>query len=337
MRVLGSGRHALTSCAAVAMLAGCGGSQPPIGGPGAIPQPSAIAAHADRGESWMKPEAEKVKELLYVSTGNDVYVFNYRTHALVGMLTGFGAAEGACVDAKGDVWFAEAGAAVEYAHGGTEPVASLSTNGYGYGCAVSPRGDLAVANTYPVSGSGLGDVQVWHGGSGTPFTYYSRRCGMPKPPGYDSQGNLYFESPPHDVCRLARGANHLQRVSFDQELDSPQGVQWDGAHLTLAVTGYRSTTVTAIYRVRELPSGDLKSIGTTVLEDQCGNNNVYQPFIVGEKNTPVNEKQGAAVVGVNSTCTQPIDFWAYAKGGEPTYAITNGPSNPQGLAVSIAP
>ena len=53
--------------------------------------------------------------------------------------------------------------------------------------------------------------------------------------------------------------------------------------------------MTAIYRVRELPSGDLKSIGTTVLEDQCGNNNVYQPFIVGEKNTPVNEKQGAAV------------------------------------------
>ena len=53
--------------------------------------------------------------------------------------------------------------------------------------------------------------------------------------------------------------------------------------LTLAVTGYRSTTVTAITASRELPSGDLKSIGTTVLEDQCGNNNVYQPFIVGEQ------------------------------------------------------
>jgi hypothetical protein len=31
------------------MLAGCGGSQPPIGVPGATTQTSALAAHADRG------------------------------------------------------------------------------------------------------------------------------------------------------------------------------------------------------------------------------------------------------------------------------------------------
>jgi hypothetical protein len=38
---------------AAAMLAGCGGSQPPIGGLGAMPQTSAIATHAERGKSWM--------------------------------------------------------------------------------------------------------------------------------------------------------------------------------------------------------------------------------------------------------------------------------------------
>ena len=41
--------NALRSCAAAAMLAGCGGSQPLIGAPGAVSQTSANAMHADRG------------------------------------------------------------------------------------------------------------------------------------------------------------------------------------------------------------------------------------------------------------------------------------------------
>jgi hypothetical protein len=57
MKSLDFGSCALICSATVAMLAGCGGSQPPIGAPGAIPQTSAIAAHAERGKSWMLPEA----------------------------------------------------------------------------------------------------------------------------------------------------------------------------------------------------------------------------------------------------------------------------------------
>src|SRR6202034_4074319 len=59
-------RYALSGCAAIAMLAGCGGSQPPTGAPGAMPQTSAMATHADRGKSWMLPEAKR-KDLLYVA------------------------------------------------------------------------------------------------------------------------------------------------------------------------------------------------------------------------------------------------------------------------------
>jgi uncharacterized repeat protein (TIGR03803 family) len=36
-------RHAVSVCAALVMLAACGGSQPPIGAPGTMPQPSTIA------------------------------------------------------------------------------------------------------------------------------------------------------------------------------------------------------------------------------------------------------------------------------------------------------
>ncbi len=40
-------RYALSSCAAAAMLAGCGGSQLPVRPPGATPQGRAMAARAN--------------------------------------------------------------------------------------------------------------------------------------------------------------------------------------------------------------------------------------------------------------------------------------------------
>lgn len=48
MKTLGRITHALFSCAAVALIAACGGSQPPIGAPGAMPESRAIATHAER-------------------------------------------------------------------------------------------------------------------------------------------------------------------------------------------------------------------------------------------------------------------------------------------------
>lgn len=293
----------------------------------------------------MAPGAKNVRELLYVSdvATNSVYVYNYRTQTLVGTLTGFLLPEGACVNARGDVWIVEEGSAVEYAHGGSSAIKTLTTNGYGAGCAVSPDGDLAVANTRPLSGSGSGDIQLWHhDGSGPGATYYNRECGRPRPPGYDKSGNLYVASPAFyvrhsEVCLLAVGAPKLKRIHFNSELDNPQSAQWDGTHLTLADAHFSGKGTTSIYRVKELASGDLRLLGTTVLSDPCGQNNVGQPFIVAAKNTPVNHERGTAVVGVNSACNHPIDYWPYPVGGDPTSSITDGPSNPQGVAVSIAP
>jgi hypothetical protein len=63
MKSLEFSRFALSVGAAAALLAGCGGSQPPIGAPGVMPQTSATTQHASRGKSWMLPEAQKVKRL----------------------------------------------------------------------------------------------------------------------------------------------------------------------------------------------------------------------------------------------------------------------------------
>jgi hypothetical protein len=100
--------HELRIGAAAVLLTGCGGSQPPIGAPGAMLQSHAIATHAPRGGSWMLPEA-KSEDLLYVSEVGTVTVYSYPQGKLEGKLRGFFDATGECVDAKGDVYIADNG------------------------------------------------------------------------------------------------------------------------------------------------------------------------------------------------------------------------------------
>ena len=108
MNSIDLGGYALSSCLAAAILAGCGGSQPPIGAPGAMLQSRAIPTQTAHGGSWMLPEA-KGEDLLYVaSSRSDQYsvsVFSYRSGKLVGQLKGFSDyVSGLCSDSAGDVF-----------------------------------------------------------------------------------------------------------------------------------------------------------------------------------------------------------------------------------------
>jgi hypothetical protein len=60
MKSLDFGRYALCSCVAAAMLIGCGGSQPPIGVSGVMPQSSQPAQAGPRGPSWIEPGTSRV-------------------------------------------------------------------------------------------------------------------------------------------------------------------------------------------------------------------------------------------------------------------------------------
>jgi hypothetical protein len=147
------------------LLAGCGGSQPPIGAPGAMPQSRAVATHADRGKSWMLPEAKK-SDLLYVTNGDyGVLVYAYPRVRLVGTLSGFEGLDGLCADKAGDIFIPSAGLAeiFEYAHGGTSPIATLSDqDGEAHACSVDPTtGNLAVTNIDSLSGSGGGNIAIY--------------------------------------------------------------------------------------------------------------------------------------------------------------------------------
>ena len=259
-------------------------------------------------------------------------------------LKGFSAPYGECVDARGNTWIANFSGetVIEYARGGTLPIATLNTNGYSIGCAVSPDGDLAVAN---FSGAnGVGNIQVFKNASGAPTEYSNQEDHYFWPPGYDDKGNLFVEAQTYnggvDVAELTAGSSSLESVSVNQTIYYPGSVMWDGRYITLTdqdAGGNPSIPATTIYQMSEKRSGSLTVAGSTSLKDDCNGTqvDVVQPFIAGRKNTPVNTKQGDLVIGGNLSCSNRVDAWRYPAGGQPIAMASPVPSYALGQALSV--
>ena len=348
MRNVDFSRNALTSCVAAAMLAGCGGSQPPIGAPGAMPQPSALATHADRGKSWMKG-ASSSQDLLYVSSTNgNVYVYTYPQGKLTGTLTGLLGPIGECVDSAGDVFIVAAANAsyetstiYEYAHGGTTPIATLSDQGAGFGCAVDAgTGNLAVANISDQenpNNPGYGDVAVYAGAQGSATMYYSSAySSFGDFPGYDNKSNFYVvaESPQnHDqeLVRLSNGSGSFEAIRLKEKVSSGYRfwptVQWDGKHTTVSSDSAqgRQRSDVSVYRL-SISRRHATAIGTTKL-DSPRNLHGSQSWI--QSNTIVGTYYYKGYANVAS--------WQYPNGGEPRSTIKKiTTASLLGLAISSA-
>jgi hypothetical protein len=313
------------SIAAAAMLAGCGGSQPPIGQPGAVPQTFVTTAYGERGGSWMLPEAAAKKSILvYVAEMHrrGVFVYDYKSGKRVGALTGLHDPAGECVDAKGDVYVTEfgSGEVTEYAHGGTLPIKKWTTNGNAFGCSVDKMNDLAVADSY--TNSGPGQIEIFPKGGSKGRTYADPRvCYEIWPPGYDDNGDLIAECGLNGVAIVAvlHGASRLVRLSYSGLIQQPGGVIWDGKYITLTDHIASPNGPTIIVQAT-LSDKALTKVGETVLTDNCNSEDyaeIVAPFIVGKKNTPVNTSQGTAVLGADVDCNNTVGVWHYPKGGEP--------------------
>ncbi|MGC1987046.1 MAG: hypothetical protein WA668_16800 [Candidatus Cybelea sp.] len=156
---------ALSVGALVALLAGCGGSQPPIGAPGAMPQRAAVAAYAKKSTSGKLLYASETEE-------SEVLVFSYPQGGLVETLTGFSEPPWfICSDGAGNIFvpttdLKSPGHIYEFAHGGSQPIETLTDPGPGYAtsCSVDPTtGNLAVANQ--------SNVAIYPEGQGIPTIY----------------------------------------------------------------------------------------------------------------------------------------------------------------------
>ena len=338
MKVSGISRDALCASMIIAMLTGCGGSQPPIGEPGvasgtAAQQTSnarsfrlpfalrniAGVTQRDRGESWMLPEA-KSEDLLYITNSFTVTVYSYPKAKLVGTLRGFYRPVGECSDKAGDVFIANEDTFVEYKHGGKKPIQTLTFAGYGAGsCGVDPTtGNLA---TTWDDGDSNGYVAVYQRASGTP-TLYTNGNMLFNFCGYDNAGNLFVDGEDYPglvfaFAELPKGGDTLSTITLNQSFEYAGAVQWDGKYVAVG-----DDEAQMIYRFTISGStGRLE--GTVGLGDA---EYMYQWWIEGKR-----------VVGSREIQPDVTWYWKYPAGGMPIKTLTpKGIGAPFGATISKA-
>jgi hypothetical protein len=340
MKLWGSRGYVLSTSVALA-LAGCDGSQAPIGAPGAVPQSRAIDTHAARARSWMLREA-KGDDLVYVSASSgDVYIYSYPGLKEVGTITGLNANNtfGECSDNKGDVFVAtnsaqRTGTIVEFTHGGTEPIAELSDPGYAWGCSVDPMtGNLAVSNYSDASnpsGGGSGDLAVYANAQGPPTMYYSTSIASLWYCGYDDGGNLFADGKggsPGLFFELAKGSSSITEIALSGvTIAAPGAVQWDGKQMTLATDPYKPGPG-VVYRLT-LSGSSGTAVGTTELRSTKNRHGDTQSWI-----------QSHSILGINygNFSKSDVGSWKYPAGGKPLKSSSMVGDQLVGLTVSVAP
>jgi hypothetical protein len=321
MRISDFSRCAFGICATLTMLAGCGGSRPPIGAPGAMPQSRAIAQHAKRGGSWMLPEAKR-RDLLYVALGNGVNVYTYPRGNLLGSL-GVGGVY-PCTDEANNV-FIPAGffgtQVLVYAHGATRPKVTLNDPYPAVDCSVDPSTEaLAVTE-----GSGGGIVIF-------PYSHkrgwrYAKSYADPDMQSiafcaYDKNGNLFVDggsSGGFMLAELPKGSKTFTTITLDQSISAAGSMQWDGKYLAIADLGKGSSNPSVIYRFALSGSSGTK-VSTTTLNLSYA----HAQFWI----------QGSTVIGpIAYDSVRAIGFWRFPAGGSPVNSFSD--EAPAGEAVSL--
>lgn len=317
-------RRIFWSVAAAGFLSGCGGAG------GSVTPNASAPAHPDRGRSWMDASA-KNEALLYVSDSKtyDVYVYSYPKGKLVGTLTGQNNPGGMCVDKKGDVFVTQlygGGHIVEYAHGGTTALESLSDPGYEPGgCSVDfSTGNLAVSNIINDSFD-VGNLLIFRKAKGTPMvidappqSVSGGEWGSVNTCAYDGEGNIFIAGhgyPDANVfAEVPKNSAKMVNVTLDQNFGNGIGnVQWDGSHITFA------DIVGDVYAFL-VKNAKGKEVGATLVRNS---DQVDYGWIEGK--TYIAPQQFAA----------DVLFYKYPAGGKSVEMIT-GMSAPFGVTVSPA-
>jgi hypothetical protein len=321
MNALAFLRTALPVCVAVIGLTGC--ALPPAATPPATP---AIA---------VQPDANAKSSLLYISNGaGNVAVYRYWKRSFVGLLSGFKAPKGECVDADGNVFITDSGSAKirEYAHGGTKPIRVLEDRGYQpYSCSVDPtNGNLAVANNLTTA-RGEGGIAIYRNARGKP-KFYGPIQYLPNPVavGYDGEGNLliasllqytsYYEYA--TFALLPKGQQsfvrvRLSEISSGSPFEDVTDVQWDGQYWAIAYNG-------EIFRYAIANDGESTLEGVLSLSSLGYGQAQFWIYTT---------TAGSQIVGA-SPSSNTVYYWHYPAGGAAIASVTSYLNEPYGVTVS---
>ncbi len=253
---------------AAAMLAGCGGPQPPIGAPSLLQnvrQDGAIVRAESVGQTY-----QTSRPLLYVtSSGDPSYISVYDVTAknpkpLAAITKDVNLPQGDCIDGDGTLYIVNSSSSggwlSEYALGQTRPlrVVTKGINTPSF-CAIDAPGNLWVTNI------GLRNVTEYLRGSTKPHTTITTGLKYPDGIAIDHAGNMYVGnllarySEQSNIQVYPAGSKSPSRTITDG-ITWPVGIAID-SHDTLYVANF-----TAPGNVEEYRSGESKPY-RTVTED----------------------------------------------------------------------
>lgn len=219
------------------------------------------------------------KDLLYVvNPGLDsqhtgtVDLYSYPQGVLEQQITSVTYPGGDCSDNKGNVYVTayepSGNVLVEFAHGGTQPIRTLSLPGTNpFSCAVDPTtGDLAVTNYGTTAGNGA-SLLVFRKAKGKPKIYTDSDFLNFAYATYDHAGNLFFDGKyPRGYeqpifAELPRGGKSIEKLNLNYTIGWLSAVQWDGKYLAVgqAVKPY-------IFRFKITGTSGTQ-VGSTALSD----------------------------------------------------------------------
>lgn len=317
MKSSGLSRYALTTGAAAAMLAGCGGS-PAALEPGAV----SPASSTSRAESRNSSRTEKEDLLYIVSDLNIAYIVDYKSGKLLQTLKlgGIAYGSGACSDSSGNVFITAfsntpsyGGYIFEYAHGGTSPISALNdgSSNVPTNCSIDPTTEnLAVANNDDEGGGhpAAVNVSIYPGAQSPPTIYTDASLQHYTATAYDNQGNLFIigngpaPSYPFELAELPKGASTFTSISLNQGISGTY-IQWDGQHLAITDAG-TSHTGAVVYRV-QVSGSNASVVGTTKFNGLSGRRAGSASWIQGSQ-IILNYHQGK------------LGVWPYPAGGKVT-------------------
>lgn len=301
--------------AASLILVGCSQAGYP-NQPGIAPTTSLVTARTthpikpDRKASWMNPNRIRDR-LIYVSDAgtDDVNIYGFTSHNLVGQLTGFNEPQGMCGDSHGNVYIANTldSNIVEYAHGGTSPIRTFDDPGlYPVDCAVIRFGTVVAANEGATNG-GPGSLSYFNG------TQLSNTITFSRLPKISSIGYLPAVGFNFMIGLNADGNSQYAKYRFALNLislpiASPGAVRFSGIEKYMAVGDQsgdvylvHGSTVSKTIKLNGLCAAGQFSITHRyiIVPDPCGGDALIYPFPAGGvayyKLAGLNDPVGTAV------------------------------------------
>jgi hypothetical protein len=229
----GLSRRAFAASALAAMLVSCDRAQ----------TFGTLAPSVAHVRSWMARDAVR-RPLIYAGGDEASYVFTFPEGKLVGSIaeTSFGT----CSNPNGDVFFTQVGSIVEYAHGGTTPIATFSVPGSAYSCSIDPATGKIAAVVFCTTKCS-GDEVVLLAPLEPPKIYKDRALRSLLFCAYDASGNLFvdgYNGSQFGLSELPKLGRRFASVTLNKTIPFGAQIQWDGQHLAI-----ETIEQPAIYRV----------------------------------------------------------------------------------------